>query len=61
MRYEPAINHIRVPFIVLVTLLPVVDRPFLPIIGIGLAPIVGWDFHRVLHAVCVRGAVVGEV
>ena len=39
MRHDSAINHIRVPIRALITLLPIVDRPFLIDIGIGLAPV----------------------
>ena len=61
MRHDSAIFHIRIPIIAFISLLPVVDHPFLPGVGIGLASIVVRDFQRVFHAVGVGGAVIGEI
>lgn len=60
MRHHPAIYHIRFPIRALIALLPVIDHPLFPGLSIRFAPIVCRDFHGVLHAVDVRGAVIGE-
>lgn len=61
MRHHPAVDHIRVPVRGPITFFPVIDHPLLPSIGIALPPVVGRDFHGVLHAVGVCGAVIGEL
>ena len=61
MSHEPAVFHIRVSIRAGITFLPVIDRPLLPSVSIGFAPIVNWFFQRVLLAVGVRGTVAGKL
>ena len=61
MRHNPAKYHIRVPIRAYMTFPPIVDHPLLPRIVILRAPIEGRNFQRELHAVGVRGAVIGEL